>query len=395
MTRMCMLIAALLVAGSLQAQDVELREDHPREYVVRKGDTLWDIAGRFLSRPWQWPAIWQANPDIENPHLIYPGDVISLVYIDGEPRLVADRTKKLSPRVRREDLEGPVTTIPLDAIEEFLHRPRVVDGETLASLPYVIANEERHVYAGPGDKVYARGMSNREAGDIVMIARPTYAYHDLGAEAGTGSNEIKRTRLGKSGAVRFEDRWPTLLWRVASRWDWEAYPVLGYELWEAARARVLRPGDPGILEVLGGRMEVKEGDYVLPVDSHSYNAHFQPRAMEEIPDNARVVALSSAYHGAGHYQIVALNIGDADGVEPGHVFSAFRPGERIRDDIKYPLMSKAAWKNPEETHVELPEEYAGRLMVFRTFEEISYGLVLDGKRSVQSNDILRHPDKRY
>lgn len=395
MTRLCMFLAALLVAGSLWAQDVELREDHPREYVVQKGDTLWDIAGRFLSRPWQWPAIWQANPEIENPHLIYPGDVISLVYIDGEPRLVADRTKKLSPRVRREDLEGPVTTIPLDAIEEFLSRPRVVDAETLETLPYVIANQEQRVYAGPGDKVYARGLEAHAAGDMVMIAHPNYAYHDLAADEEGGRGEIKRSRLGKSGAVRFEDRWPTLVWRVAARWDWEAYPIIGYELWESARARVLKPGDPGILEIVAGHREVKEGDYVLPIDSHSYDPYFQPRAMDEIPDNARVLALSDAYYGAGHYQIVALNLGRVDNVKPGHVFSAFRPGERIRDDIKYPLMSRAAWKNSEETHVDLPDEYAGRLMVFRTFERVSYAIVLDGQRAVRHNDILRHPDERY
>lgn len=395
MTRLCMLIAALLLAGSLLAQDVELREDHPREYVVQKGDTLWDIAGRFLSRPWQWPAIWQANPEIENPHLIYPGDVISLVYIDGEPRLVADRTKRLSPRVRREDLEGPVTTIPLDAIENFLKRPRVIDAETLETLPYVISNEERRVYAGPGDKVYARGLSERAAGDVVMIARPTFAYHDLGAGPDSDRNEIKRSRIGKSGAVPFDERWPSRVWRVTTRWDWEAYPIIGYELWEAARARVLKPGDPGILEIIEGRREVKEGDYVLPIDSHSYDPHFQPRAMDEIPDNARVLALSQARYGAGHYQIVALNLGSEDGVEPGHVFSAFRPGERIRDDIKYPLMSRAAWKNPDKTHVDLPDEYSGRLMVFRTFDRVSYGLVLDGKRAVRRNDHLRHPDQRY
>src|SRR5210317_306970 len=116
------LILVAMLAGSAMAQDVSVRADHPDEYVVVKGDTLWDISGKFLEQPWQWPAIWHANPQIENPHLIYPGDRISLVYIDGQPRLVVNggkQTKRLSPGIRKEPRE-PIPPIEWAAIEKFV-----------------------------------------------------------------------------------------------------------------------------------------------------------------------------------------------------------------------------------------------------------------------------------
>ncbi|WP_181918863.1 LysM peptidoglycan-binding domain-containing protein [Wenzhouxiangella sediminis] len=394
MKRLVFLTAIVLAAFTVQAQDVELREDHPREYVVQEGDTLWDIAGRFLTRPWQWPAIWDANPQIENPHLIYPGDVISLVFIDGEPRLmVNDSVRRLSPDVRREAIDGPISTIPLDAVETFLDAPRIVSAEEYEQLPYVIANNEQRVLAGPGDRTYVRGLDGAQTGDEVVLARVNYMFEDRSANPNSDAR-INKKMIEREGQVRAELRPASALWKsTIGQIDRYNYPVIGYELWETARGRVVRTGDPAIVEILSGRRETMEGDFVLPVHDHVYDASFHPRALDEIPEDGRVIAITGSSYGAGHYQVVAINLGTAQGIQAGHTFSAFRPGETIRDE-RYPLMSRAAFREPEKRYVDLPDEFAGRIMVFRPFEHVSYAIVLEGSgNTIQVDDVLAHPDR--
>jgi len=384
-----------LVWGSVQAQDVELREDHPREYVVQEGDTLWDIASRFLTRPWEWPAIWQANPQIPNPHLIYPGDVISLEFIGGEPRLTMardDSIRRLGPEVRREDISGPISTIPYDAIEPFLRNPRIVSADELDDLPYVIANYDQRGNVGPGDRTYVRGMEDAQVGQEVVIAHLSYQFEDRSTD---DSTRVRQNRMSRPGVqVPSNVRPSSPLWKnTFGQFERFNFPVIGYELWEAARARVVQVGDPTILEITSGRREVKEGNLVLPVDYHVPDANFMPRAMDEVPDHGRVLTISDAHYGVGHYQIVAISLGSEDGVEAGHTFSVFNPGERIRDDQKYPLMSRAAFRDSDRRFVTLPDEYAGHIMVFRAFDRISYAMVLDGAREIQAHDRLDHPDR--
>lgn len=396
MKRIVIVLAIFLLALSVQASAVELREDHPREYVVQPGDTLWDIASRFLTRPWQWPNIWQANPEIENPHLIFPGDVISLVFIGGEPRLmVDDSVKKLSPRIRAEDLDGPIATLPLDAIEPFLRRIRILGEEELEALPYVLANEDNQAMAANGDRTYVRGLNDFAVGQEVVIGRVIHQFVDrreaVYVEQGIRRNRVRRDEY----QVPSRERPSSALWlNTVGRLEEFSYPVIGYELYEAARATVLRAGDPAILQIEEGQREVIAGDYVLPVDDFEFEAVFHPRSMDEVPEDGRVLSIGEAYYGVGHYQIVAINLGTEQGIEPGHVFSAFRPGRIVRDNKSYPLMSQAAFNNPERVHVELPDEYAGVLMVFRAFDEISYAIVLDGNKSIRVDDRLNHPDRR-
>ena len=396
MKRILVLTAVLLLAFSVQADDIELREDHPREYVVQEGDTLWDIATRFLERPWQWPAIWHANPQIDDPHLIFPGDVISLVFVGGEPRLmVDDSVRRMSPEIRREQLDGPITTIPYDAIEPFLRHPRIIPAEQFDSLPYVIANEGQRVMSGPGDRTYVRGLDNDVGvGDEVVVARVTFQFEDRRAPSDEDI-KLRRNRMRHGpGQVPSHERPAGRVWQSTfGRMERFDYPIIGYEMWEAARARVIQTGDPAILELTFGRREVMEGDRVLPVDEHIFDTTFHPRAMDEVPERARVLAISEAGYGVGHLQILAINLGTADGVEPGHMFSAFRPGETIRDNLRYPLLSREARLNSDQRYVTLPEEYAGHVMVFRPFENISYAIVLDGTDAIRVDDVLDHPDR--
>lgn len=157
--------AAFLTLAAWAADDSVLKAGHPDEYTVKKGDTLWDISNVFLSAPWKWPEIWHANPQIENPHLIYPGDLIHLVYIDGQPRLTNERTlkllsgdAKLSPKVRALANDDAITAIPLDRIDSFLSHSRVVEVGELEKGPYILAGPQKRIVVGAGDAAYARGQ---------------------------------------------------------------------------------------------------------------------------------------------------------------------------------------------------------------------------------------------
>src|SRR5690606_7440243 len=188
------LLALLLVAASglAQAQGL-LRDGHPDSYTVVRGDTLWDISGKFLSKPWKWPEIWHVNPQVKNPHLIYPGDQLSLVYIDGQPRLMLNRgasrgTVKLSPHVRSTPMAEAIPTIPLEAINSFLLSNRIVDSPAaFESAPYIVAGNAERVISGTGDRIYARG-DFAAAESIYGIFRQGRTYLDPETEEFLGIN---------------------------------------------------------------------------------------------------------------------------------------------------------------------------------------------------------------
>jgi len=391
MRRICVLLIALLVALPLAAQDVELRDDHPDEYVVREGDTLWDIAGRFLTKPWQWPAIWQANPQVDNPHLIYPGDRLSLIYVDGQPRLVLNGARRLSPGVRRSETAGPVTTVPLSVIEPFLVKPRVVGDDELAGLPYIVANEDTRYVSAEPYRAFVRGMNEQRPGDQVVIARLSFQFEEV--EAGDRSAVRQNLMRGNLGAVPSDER-PIDVGRKLDFFSNEG-KVIGYQLWEVARAEVLATGDPAQLQVLEADMEVRAGDYILPVDPYLYDLTFYPRPPEfEIPEGASIIGIRGGDYAVGHYQIVAMDIGIRDGVEPGHTFSVFHPNRKVEDDFVNGLRGRPAPTGVSGDSVQLPPQFIGQVMVFRAFDRVSYGLVMTGKRGVRTGDLVDHPDRR-
>jgi len=391
MSKVWVLLIALLVALPLAAQEVELRDDHPDEYIVREGDTLWDIAGRFLTRPWQWPAIWQANPQVENPHLIYPGDRLSLIYVDGEPRLVLDGTRRLSPEVRRSDTTGPITTVPLSAIQPFLDKPRVVGRDELAELPYVVANEETRYVSAEPYRAFVRGLSDQRPGDQVTIARLSYQLEEIETD---GRSAVRQNLMrGNLGAVPPGER-PIDVGRKLNFFAREG-KVIGYQLWEVARAEVLERGDPAQLQVLEAELEVRAGDYILPVDPYLYDLTFFPRPPEfEIPEGASIIGIRGGDYAVGHFQIVAIDIGLRDGVEPGHTFSIFDANREVQDQFVEGLRGRPAPANVSGRTVQLPPQYSAQMIVFRSFERVSYALVMTGRRGVQVGDLIDHPDRR-
>lgn len=337
-------LVALLLCSPLYANQDALRNGHPERYVVQKGDTLWDISSRFLRDAWLWPEIWYNNPEIRNPHLIYPGDVISLVYVDGQPRLTVQRddragaTVKLSPRVREESLETAIPTIPLEAIRPFLTETRVVEPGALDSAPYIVAGADERVMSSASDKIYARGLSQQPGANLAVLRR--------------GDNYV----------------------------DPETKQVLGVEARHLGDASIAASGDPASLRVLSNNREILPGDRVLPQQESEFTGNFFPKA-PSTQVNGKIIDVVDGVSQIGQFSIVAINRGSAQGLEVGDVLAVYKAGETVRD----PYSKKRGEK------VTLPDERAGELIVFRTFNNMSFGLVMEATRAMHVMDAVRNP----
>ena len=317
-----------------------LRPDYPEEYAVQKGDTLWDIASRFLEDPWRWPEIWYNNPQVENPHLIYPGDILTLTLIDGKPRLQVQQrarpTVKLSPKVRAEPLERAIPTLPLDAIQAFLRRPRVVEKGELDDAPYLVANADGRLLTGGGDQVYARGLGEA----------PEPSYH----------------------VVRLGDPYTN---------PEDPEDILGYEVRDVADARLVRGGDPATLDIVRSNFEVRIGDRLLSTGGEPPPTDFHPATPEKAVEG-RIISVLDGVTQIGQHDVVVLDLGAEQGMERGHVLAVYQTGETIEDPRT-------------EEQVKLPDERAGTLMVFRTFDRLSYALVMGATRTMHVLDTVRNP----
>ncbi|MBD9398646.1 MULTISPECIES: LysM peptidoglycan-binding domain-containing protein [unclassified Pseudomonas] len=342
------LLALLLVGASSLAQtglalaDVQLKEGHPDRYTVVKGDTLWDISGKFLSQPWKWPEIWHANPQVQNPHLIYPGDVLSLVYIDGKPRLVLGRgdsrgTIKLSPKVRSTPMAEAIPTIPLEAINSFLLKNRIVDSpEQFQSAPYIVAGNAERVVSGAGDRVYARGSFDPSA-PVYGIFRQGRTYTDPETEEFLGIN---------------------------------ADDIGGGEI-------VAEEEGIGTLNLTRTTQEVRNGDRLFPTEEGAINSTFMP-SEPKTEIKGLILDVPRGVSQIGQFDVVTLNKGARDGLEIGNVLAVYKTGETVRDRVT-------------GESVKIPDERAGLLMVFRTYEKLSYGMILNASRQLEVMDKIRNP----
>lgn len=338
------LTAAVVLCLPAFANQDALRNGHPERYTVQKGDTLWDISESFLNSPWLWPEIWYRNPDIRNPHLIYPGDVISLVYIDGQPRLTVktgDRvgeTVKLSPQVREESIESAIPTIPLEAIRPFLTETRIVEVGTLDRAPYIVAGADERVMSSANDSVYVRGLG----------AEPLDSY-----------------TIVRKGDVFV---------------DPETKQVLGLEARHIGDVKTVQAGDPATLRVLSNNREILPGDRILPPADDSFEGSFVPKAPNTNVEG-RIVAVLDGVTQIGQYSVVVLNRGKSHQLEVGDVLAVYKAGEVVRD----PFSGKRGDK------VKLPDERAGELIVFRTFDNMSLGLIMNATRAMHVLDAVRNP----
>ena len=373
------LTAALLTIATVGVAQ-EMRGDHPDTYTVKRGDTLWDIAGKFLKRPWLWPEIWQANPQIKNPHLIYPGDVISLAYLN---RVAVE------PGPRE---EAPLTGVPLAQVEPFLKNLRVV--EEFESLPYVVGLEEDRARATQGQLAYVRGLSGAQPGQRYAIVRPSVQFNAIHPDRCCDVTTTKPEDLDYRGdrTLFTEQLWNHQI--PASKGEF-----LGYELMQLTTATVSRgegPYEASTLVVdLAGR-EVRVGDRLIPVEAQTYDLQFFPHPPKQEFEygRARVLAVADMLSTGGPRDVVALSVGARDGVDNGTVFSSWRVGSDEVDRVAVGLDRSYDTVGDGDT-VRLPDEFAGHLMVFRTFDRVSYALVMDSIRPTRVGYEVKHPDAAH
>jgi LysM repeat protein len=332
----------LFCAGGLSASNtpVGLNPAHPETYTVVKGDTLWDIAGRFLQEPWRWPEVWQANPQIENPDLIYPGDRIVLSIVGGQPRLgLQPGTVRLEPKIRSAPLDDAIPTIPLDAIQQFLSRSYALDRDGLKNAPYVVDFADDHIVGGTGIRVYARSIN---------------------------SPDVREFEVVRSGAA-FRDP--------------DTNEILGYEALYVGDATLLDTGDPATLMLARTRRESLLGDRLVPITGdREVISNFQPKPpAKDVRGN--IISVLDGVTQIGQYNVVVISRGTDDGLEVGDVLAIDQRGETVRDVIS----------SQRGDRTKLPDEEAGVLMVFRTFPRISFGLVMRATKPLHVMDIVRNP----
>lgn len=323
--------------------EVALAAGHPNEYVVQPGDTLWDIASTFLKDPWYWPEIWYVNPDIENPHLIYPGDVLALVWIDGQPRITTVRGSayRLSPQARITPLSEAVTSIPYEQIAAFLSEGLVLERDQIDDLPYILATRDQHLIAAAGNDVYVRGGEPAQPGT-------RYSVVHIGEEL-----------------VDPDDN-----------------DVVGYQGIYVGEGALARGGDPATVALTDTNREALRGDRLLPAGI-DIPLNFFPKS----PDTeieGRIMHVVDGVSQIGQYMVVVLNRGARDGLAPGHVLTVFQAGDVVSDRFGGGALLRGE-------KVKLPDEEAGTVMVFKVYDRIAYGLVMEATSAIHVLDAVRNP----
>jgi len=401
--------AILLLFFSANADELKLNPEHPGEYMVVKGDTLWDISARFLKQPWRWQEIWGVNPQIKNPHLIYPGDVVSLSFKDGKPvlnleragQVTAGRNVKLSPTIRSSENIQAIPAIPIDAIQQFLVWPIIYEEDEMDNWPYVVSSYDGHLIASANNIIYIRGLPEDSDIKEYSIYRKGPAY--------------KNVKKDKD----------------------EEDEVLGYEGIYIGQAVMQRKGDPASAVITSVDREVLVGDRLVPNIDEDMSTEFLPSSTKTKVEGSILSVLTgiSQLGGVaqiGQYQVVVLNVGANNGIEPGNVFGIFQNNFKVKDSIginKPEALEKTDAKRIKFEHeddnlfdrelsklvntirgtiikfdkkfptfanrkvrseaIVLPEEHVGVMMVFRTFKKISYALVMETDGPVHIFDTVR------
>jgi len=359
------IITALLVmsAGYVTAQgDIELNPAHPDTYVVEQGDTLWDISNMFLKDPWFWPEIWYVNPQVENPHLIFPGDTLNLVYIDGQPRVQVTRgpasirgstgTDRVSPSVRVEDLDQAITSIPFADIQPFLAGGMILDKKEAEKLPHVVALRD-HMIAGAGHEIYVSGLAD---------------------EAVEGDNFF---------VLRIDDKLK----------DPETGKVLGYEVLFIGNAELRARGEPDTMFLTNTDRETRRGDRIRNADLKLPMNYFPSAPQEEV--NGQIISVVDGVSRIGQYQMVILNRGTKHGLTEGSVLAVWQQGRRVNDNVgkigKTNNYGSSSGYSVTGKKVDLPDTFAGNVMVIKAYEDISYALVMEAVSEMRVMDLVVNP----
>jgi len=339
-------------------------QNAPDQHTVVRGDTLWGISGRFLQNPWCWPQVWGMNKeDIRNPHLIYPGQIVYFDRVAGRLRLGSPvgsgaagqdgrgvQTVKLSPQLRTEGLgQEAVPAIPSNVIEPFLSQPLIVGEGDLSDAPRIVATQESRVMLGKDDKAYVRGAIN--SGTSFQVFRPGTPLRDP-----------------------------------------ETNAVIGYEAAYLGTIKLERPAraedEAHVFNVVNVKQEMAVGDRLLPVPPTPMLNYVPHPPEKEV--SARIVSVYGGVTQAGQNQIVSVNRGRKDGIDMGTVLELYRFGPVISDRTdKGSFWSFGPWGRKQ---VKLPDTQYGSLFIFRVFDSISYGLVMQVTDTVQVGDVAKSPE---
>ena len=333
------LILAVTAACASAQEPAKLVDNPPDRHIVVPGDTLWGISGKFLKEPWRWPEVWHMNKDqIRNPHRIYPGDIVLLDRSTGRPvlKIAKPVNLRLQPQVISEPIKDAIPSIPPHIIAPFISQPLVVEEDELNTAPRILAAPDDRVIMGNGDNGYVTGITDGSIANW-QIYRPGKALKDP-----------------------------------------DTKEVLGYEAYYLGTARLVEPGTPATVRILRAKEEITRGDRLIPSNESILPSYVPHKPESDI--EGRIIAVFGGLVEAGRLSVVTLNKGSRDGLEPGHVVALYR--NRIADTRDE--------QNRREL-VQLPIERYGLAFVFRTFDKVSYALVMESKGSVYVNDAVRNP----
>ncbi len=351
------------------ADEIQINPSHPEQYTVVEGDTLWDISGKFLKHPSQWPELWSYNSQIKNPHLIYPGDTVYFSIVNGKPQLSFSKTEPLAvspsstpcviseediksgrtnfalsgggtltPCIRETSLKEAVRLIPAEAIAKYLVSPRVVSKNELDNAPYVLDFAGEHLIASTGDKLYVRGIDQ-----VNSLAFTVYRAGDTYVSPDTQE-------------------------------------ILGYEAKYIADSTLLQPGDPATLSITKANSEILSGDRLMENLEQEVVLNYFPKPPEE-SIKGNIISVLDGVTQIGRYNVVVIDKGTTDGLLPGHELDIFQRGRVARDP----------YSRIKNDMVQLPDEISGKLMVFRPFERISYALVMHANQAIHVLDKVQTP----
>ena len=362
-------MVSFFISISSWAEEIQINPSHPDQYTVVKGDTLWDISGKFLHHPWQWPELWSNNSQIKNPNLIYPGDTVYFSIVNGRPQLSLSRNDqqaqssagspcvlseedvkdgrtdftvsengKLLPCIRETNIKQAIELIPTESIAQFLTSPKVVAENELNKAPYVVDFAGEHLIAGAGDRLYVRSITQPES-----LSYTVYRAGDPYVSPETGE-------------------------------------ILGYEAKYIADTTLQQAGDPATLLITKSDSEIRKGDRIMPDIDEELILNYFPRPPKESIKGS-IISVLGGVSQIGLYNVVVIDKGTKDGLLAGHELAIYQLGNSVSDPYS-PVKNDI---------VKLPDEIAGTLMVFRPFERVSYALVMKATQALHILDKVQTP----
>lgn len=335
----------------------------PLRYVVKPGDTLWDIAAYFMVKPWYWPEIWHDNPQVANPHRIYPGDVLTLTHVNGRPVV------KLSPGLREQPANLAIGTLPAKAVEALLDAPRLITEKQLKGASYIVAFAHGHLLGSEHATAYARLLHDDDPAqlDILRSGHPL-----IDPESGQRIGYLARP-VGHAQLLRREAKLGTILISDSQR--------------------AIHTGD----RLLPARTRIEVKDFQLRLPNHAVSGQ-----IIDVPGDRTIT---------GAYAVVAINRGADSGLRRGDMLQIQRPPETISDPVKgMVVVDRDELDEPQrrrttgadiahtepgfamrEARVTLPAETIGALMLFVVNDHSSLGIILKSSHEIHKNDLVRAP----